>query len=64
MNFKKSFFEVLLLNNEKETMDFVLSEGKSPKPVSPIYFVDDTERSEDTNVTENQIIGGNELCQN
>lgn len=53
MNFKKSFFEVLLLNNEKETMDFVLSEGKSPKPVSPIYFVDDTESSEDIKVTEN-----------
>lgn len=39
---ENSNFIDLLINNVKEDIiDYVKSFGKGPKPVSPIYFIDD-----------------------
>lgn len=40
---KTNFLEVLNKNDDNEMKKFLLSEGKKPKPYSPIYFVDKEE---------------------
>lgn len=46
MEFRKSFYEILLDNNMEEINDYLLSEGKEPKPVCPIYFFPKEEQKE------------------
>lgn len=44
---KKSdtFFELLCLNDKNKIHDFIISNGKGPKPVCPITFMSDEEKS-------------------
>lgn len=46
-----NFLEVLNKNDDNEMKKFLLSEGKKPKPHSPIYFVDmeDSEGGKESN---------------
>lgn len=35
------FKSILIKNNENQLIKWTISNGKKPKPVSPIYFFDD-----------------------
>ena len=35
----KNFIDVLLDNNEEEMREYLLLNGKKPKPISPFYFI-------------------------
>lgn len=37
---KTSFFELLCLNSDKKIHEFIISNGKGPKPVCPVTFAD------------------------
>ena len=36
---KKDFIEILSNNNEDEMREYLLLNGKKPKPISPFYFI-------------------------
>lgn len=42
----KSFLEILQSNSEKELEEFILTNGKLPKPICPIMFINKTEDQE------------------
>lgn len=45
-NSSDKFIELLKRNKEEEIMNFLISKGKSPKPVCPIIFIKDKENEE------------------
>ena len=45
MGNKIDFFELLILNNENQIKEYILSNGKGPKPVCPIRFIKDEEEN-------------------
>lgn len=50
----KKFIDILNNNDEDEIRDYVISKGKKPKPVSPIYYISDLteEQAEIYNISE------------
>lgn len=38
---KRNFFELLILNNENEIKDFLMMNGKAPKAVCPVRFINE-----------------------
>lgn len=38
MNNNSDLFQILLRNDEEELKDFLISNGKGPKPICPIIF--------------------------
>lgn len=45
---ENKFVEVLMEDNPESMMKFLLENGKKPKPISPIYFMDLKEEREET----------------
>ena len=46
---KKNFIDILMENNPESVMEFLLENGKSPKPVSPIYFLSKENKEKENN---------------
>lgn len=44
------FIDILMKNDPKIIRDWINSEGKSPKPISPIYFFSDLTKEESIRV--------------
>ena len=55
---KDNFLRVLQNNNPKEMMDYLLSNGKGPKPFNPFRFLTKEEMEELNNGTDNERING------
>lgn len=39
MNSDSNLFQILLRNNKEELKEFLISNGKGPKPICPIIFL-------------------------
>lgn len=48
-NKKSKLFELLLKNDKNELKKLILSEGKGPKPVCPIRFMNKEEKENEEN---------------
>lgn len=50
MKEKINFFDLLILNNEEKIKEYLLVNGKAPKPVCPIMFIRNDEKEVIQNV--------------
>lgn len=42
---KIDFFQLLILNNQNDIKNFLMTNGKSPKPICPIRFIKEYEEN-------------------